>query len=84
MNEGIDFNSSDQAANLPDKLFHIDYGRLAISYHIGGSFITKDMHVSLYSHEICQQMNPGEDATKLICVNIEDVCQDCDVCVVRF
>lgn len=35
MNEGIDFNSFEHTANLPDKPFDINYREVAISYHIG-------------------------------------------------
>lgn len=79
----IDSNSLEYTSSLTDKPFHINYGKLAISYNIGAEIITKDFYVSLYSNEICHLMNPEEDATKLMCVNFEDMWQDCNICGVH-
>lgn len=57
---------------------------MAISYNIEGMVITAKKDVMLWSDEICEMMNPGEKAEKLMCVNVEDVCEDCDLCQVQF
>lgn len=57
---------------------------IAISYNLGELNHIKKMNVHFWPDDICALMNPDENETNLMCINIEDECPDCDICEVKF
>lgn len=82
------FNEHTEAVVLPTVPINInDYLLqklpIAISYDVGEEFHTTKMNVHFWPDNICALMNP-ESETNLMCIDIEDACPDCDICLVKF
>ncbi|XP_055316151.1 ovochymase-2-like [Sitodiplosis mosellana] len=82
MNESIEFDKWTQPAVLPPTALQIHERILpvAISYTNISVVTTNKMNVMIYSDEICERMNPGENGNRLLCIDIESICSDCNIC----
>lgn len=85
MNESIEFDKWTQPAVLPPTALQIHERILAVAIsHRNIEFVTTNkMNVMIYSDEICEMMNPGENGNRLLCIDIESICSDCNICEVK-
>lgn len=85
----MDFNEYTEAVVLPTVPLNINDNLLqkvpiAISYNLGELTYSKKMNVYFWPDNICALMNPDENETNLMCIDIENECRDCDICQVKF